>query len=178
MLGPVPVCPHLATRWRQTAGDVAVYLAAHTPRTAPDQAGLPALIGSRPTNDRGPEWDQIADTMTTTAVAAVYRQLTDRTDATHDPELTTIIRNKPEWLTWHLKRLAHAGRLASPNLDNMAATIREVHRWRVEHRLVDTTTPTAPLGPIPRDPAERSRHSMLRNRLTIRTSRSTTRGLA
>jgi len=77
-----------------------------------------------------------------------------------------MVRHRPEWLTEHLHSRAEAGNLPS-DIGRLAAVVRDVHRWRVQHELIDTRTSDNPLGPIPDEPSQRAEYTQLQRRLTI-----------
>jgi conjugative relaxase-like TrwC/TraI family protein len=162
-----PGCPHLAANWCNTAGDVAVYLATENPRIRPDQGGLRGVIGSRADAIDPTRWDATARSLRETATDIVYRQLLDHLNNPTSADQSTTIRHRPEWLTEHLHSRAEAGTLPSDDIDRLAAVVHDVHRWRVEHDLIDATTPDNPLGPIPDEPSQRAEYAQLQRRLTI-----------
>jgi hypothetical protein len=162
-----PGCPHLAANWCTSAGDVAVYLAVENPRIRPDQGGLRGVIGSRADAVDPTRWDTTARSLRETATAIVYRQLLDHLNNPTTTAESTTVRHRPEWLTEHLHSRAEAGTLPSVDIDRLAAVIHDVHRWRVEHELIDATTPDNPLGPIPDEPSQRAEYAQLQRALAI-----------
>jgi hypothetical protein len=162
-----PGCPHLAANWCNTAGDVAVYLATENPRIRPDQGGLRGVIGSRADAIDPTRWDATARSLRETATDIVYRQLLDHLNNPTSADQSTTIRHRPEWLTEHLHSRAEAGTLPSDDIDRLAAVVHDVHRWRVEHDLIDATTPDNPLGPIPDEPSQRAEYAQLQRALAI-----------
>ena len=139
LLPSEPTCPHLARRWREVVGEIAVYLAANGPRVRHDQRGLPGVIGSRPATAVGEEWDVVSTVVCRLVSDIVCRQLVDHAGEEGDQQLADLIRQQPDWLSHHLDVLAGAGRLADPNIEELAGTIQRVHHWRIEHRLDETT---------------------------------------
>ena len=170
-----PTCPHLATRWRETVADLAVFVATGHPRTKHDQAGLRGVIGSRGEAVDQDRWDDTAMSLRTTATDIVCRKLTDQHGSS---SISTIIRQRPEWLTEYLGSLADAGALVSVDAGRLGGLIEEVHDWRVEHDLIDHTVPATPLGPTPSDPYQRARHTQLSRRLAISADGDPSRGIA
>ena len=162
-----PGCPHLGANWCTTAGDVAVYLAIENPRIRPDQGGLRGVIGSRADAANPTRWDTTARSLRETATDIVYRQLLDHLNNPTTTDQATTVRHRPEWLTEHLHSRAEAGTLPAVDIDRLAAVVHDVHRWRVEHDLIDTTTPDNPLGPIPDEPSQRAEYAQLQRRLII-----------
>lgn len=162
-----PDCPHLAANWCTTAGDVAVFLAIENPRIRPDQGGLRGVIGSRADAVDPTRWDATARSVRETATDIVYRQLLDLLDNPTTTDQSTVVRHRPEWLTQHLHSRAEAGTLPSVDIDRLAAVVHDVHRWRVQHDLIDDTTPDNPLGPIPENPRLRAEYAQLQRRLTV-----------
>ena len=162
-----PDCPHLAASWCTTAGDVAVYVAIENPRIRPDQGGLRGVIGSRADAVDPLRWEATARSLRELATDIVYRQLLDHLDDPTTRDQSTVVRHRPDWLTEHLHSRAEAGTLPSVDIDRLAAVVHDVHRWRVEHDLIDTTAPDNPLGPVPDDPGLRAEYAKLQRRLTI-----------
>ncbi len=177
VLPPEPECPHLALRWRQVVGDIAVYTAANAPRMGHDQPGLPGVIGSRPAGAIGEEWEVVSTVVCRLVSDIVCRQLIDHATETSDQGLADLIRQQPVWLTHHLDALAAAGRLADPNIEGLAGTVRDVQRWRTDRGLTDTTPPDRPLGPAPLEPLDRFRHRSVSARLAIAPDRRGGRGV-
>lgn len=175
MLPTRPTCPHLATRWRTTVADLALFAATEHPKTRHDQAGLRGVIGSRSAAADQDQWDDTAMSLRTTTTDIVCRILTDH----HGPSsVSTIVRRRPEWLTEHFHSLADAGALVSVHAGRLGALIEEVHDWRVEHDLIDHNDPATPLGQTPSDPYQRARHTQLSRRLAIAADRDPSRGIA
>jgi len=173
-----PKCPHLARRWREVVGEIAVYMAANAPRVRHDRRGLPGVIGSRPVTAVGEEWDVVSTVVCRLVSDIVCRQLVDHASEASDQEFADLIREQPDWLSHHLGVLAGAGRLADPNIEALSGTIQRVHRWRIDHRLDATTPPDRPLGPTPSDPLDRFRHHSLSAELVIAPDRRRGRGVA
>jgi hypothetical protein len=175
MLPDCPTSPHLAARWHATVADLAVFVATEQPKNRHDQPGLPAVIGSRRDAIDPDLWDETAKSLRTTAADIVCRQLTDH----HGPSnVSTIIGQRPGWLTDHLRSLADAGALVSADTAQLGTLIEQVQEWRIEHDLIDQTDPTTPLGPTPVDPLQRARHTQLAHRLAIAHRREPGRGIA
>ena len=170
-----PTSPHLATRWHSTNADVAVFLAIENPRIAHDQGGLPGVIGSRGSAVDQARWDRVAQSIRHTAAEITYRRLADQHPGS---AVATIVRHRPEWLTNHLHRLADDGALAQCDIGRLGTLVADVHAWRVEHDLIDSTGPSDPLGPTPVDPLDRARHAQLSRRLVATRQRDTSRGIA
>ena len=77
LLPSEPTCPHLARRWREVVGEIAVYLAANGPRVGHDQRGLPGVIASRPATAVGEEWDVMSTVVCRLVSDIVCRQFVD-----------------------------------------------------------------------------------------------------
>jgi hypothetical protein len=153
---PRPTVPHLAVRWDQLAGDIAVHHAT---------IGLPSDPSGRIAVD-DPDADEIAARLTALAVDVTLRQLSDHVD----PITATagIIRTRPRWLTHHLEQRFATTGLAAIELDQLAAIVHDVHAWRVDHDLIDNTADDRPLGPTPDNDIERAQHRSLTRRLNPR----------
>jgi hypothetical protein len=136
------------------------------------------VIGSRPATAVGEEWDVVSTVVCRLVSDIVSRQLVDHASEASNQELADLIRQQPNWLPYHLDVLAGAGRLADPNIEELAGTIQRVHHWRTDHRLDETTPPDRPLGPTPSDPLDRFRHRSLSAELVIAPDRRGGRGVA
>jgi hypothetical protein len=178
VLPACPRSPHLAARWRATIGEVAVYRAIESPRIRHDQGALPAVIGSRAAASDPLRWDKVAQSLRTTAIEIVRRQLCDHLDREGEHDLTLVVKQCPAWLDHQLAGRADAGHLPHLDVAGFAAVVRDVYRWRVDHGLVDRTEPDAPLGPVLDDPLVRAEQTRLHQRLTIRRRPEYGRGIA
>jgi len=125
------------------------------------------VIGSRADAVDPARWEATALSLRDTATNIVYRQLLDHLDDPTTTDQSTVVRHRPQWLTEHLHSRAESGTLRSIDIDRLATVVRDVHRWRVEHDLIDATTPHNPLGPIPADRRLRAEQAQLQRRLTI-----------
>ena len=153
---PRPTVPHLALRWDQLAGDIAVHHAT---------VGLPSdTAGGIAADD--PDADEIAARLAALAVDVTLRQLSDHVDPT--TATAGIIRMRPGWLTHHLEQRFATTGLAGIDLDQLAAVVHDVHAWRVDHDLIDNTADDQPLGPTPDNDIERAQHRSLTRRLNPR----------
>lgn len=96
----------------------------------------------------GEEWDVVSTVAYRLVSDIVCRQLVDHASEASDQELADLIRQQPNWLSHHLDVLAGAGRLADPNIEELAGTIpfykvgkhvrfdpADVARWLDERRV-------------------------------------------
>jgi hypothetical protein len=158
-----PSSPHLAGRWDQLAGDIALHLATtHDLRRRAPTTPLEHTLGPRPDNtDRASAWDQLADTIVQFAVDTTTAEL----NHLRQPDQPA---SRQSWLPDHLRTLARAGHLAEPDLDNLDRVIGEIDDYRSRHHIgADCDTP---LGPRPVDASARAEHDRLSRRLAIPTT--------
>ncbi len=178
VLPPCPRSPHLAARWRATVADVAVYLATVQPRTRPDQGGLPGVIGSRAEVSDPSRWDEIAQSLRSTAADIVLRELVDHLRRYDEHDVALVVQRRPDWLVHHIESRVEAGTLPGLDLGRFGAVVRDVERWRVEHDLVDRTDADGPLGPVPDDARLRAERTQLQRRLVTRARPESGRSIA
>ena len=156
---------------------MAVYLAVENPSIRHDQAGLRGVIGPRATASDPALWDDTARSVRDTATDIVVRQLIHHHDQSGAPDVSDIVRHRPEWLTEHLHALADTGGLVNTDIRHLGALVRDVHVWRIDHNLADRTDAAHPLGLCPTDPLGRAQHTQLQRRLATPRGADTSRGI-
>ena len=150
-----PNIPHLAARWDQLAGDIAVHNATAARHTNPTDTTL-----------EGPDADEIATRLAALAADITLRQLDEHIDPTS--VTAGIVRMRPGWLTHHLEQRFNSTGVAGIDLDQLAGLVDDVHAWRIEHHLIGHTADDQPLGPTPDSDIERAHHRALTHRLNRR----------
>lgn len=158
---PRPVIPHLANRWDQIAGDIAVHHAT-LPGPLDADRGLASVVA--------PDAAEMSNQLTTLAVDVTRRRLVDHLDPASPT--ANVVRTQPGWLDHHLAQRTATGTVAAVDLDQLAGLVDDVHTWRAENDLIDNTADDQPLGPSLDNDIGRTQQRALARRLTTRSAQS------